>query len=100
MSYEPPLKITITAPNEFPKGFGINSTGRRGGNLRVRCTNKEYDFIKNEALLLNVSLATFCRWCAVHVANKLLEHREANSSSISIGDEDEHEHKRKKTRAK
>ena len=46
MSYEPPLKITIPTPSEFELGYGVNSTGKRGGNLRVRCTNKEYDAIK------------------------------------------------------
>jgi hypothetical protein len=104
MSYEPPLKITIAIPNEFPKGFGANSTGKRGGNLRVRCTNKEYDAIQHEADLLDISLAMFCRWCSVHVASKLSEHRKAKSTSISIGEDNEYKptnprrKKRKNTR--
>ena len=89
MAYELPLKIMITTPSEIPQGFGPNSTGKRGGNLRVRCTNTEYDAIKHEAELLGISLAMFTRWCAVHVAEKLLEHREAKSTNISIGEEDE-----------
>ena len=89
MSYEPPLKISIALPTELPKGFGVNSTGSRGGNLRVRCTNKEYDAITHEADLLDLTLAMFCRWCAMQVATKLFEHREASSTSISIGEDDE-----------
>ena len=89
MSYEPPLKITITTPNEIPQGFGPNSTGKRGGNLRVRCTNAEYDAIQLEAVFLGISLAMFTRWCAIHVATKLKQHRDASSISISIGDEDD-----------
>ena len=89
MSYEPPLKITIPLPREIEKGFGINSTGRYGGNLRVRCTNREYDLIKHEADKLDISLAMFGRWCAVFVASRLLEHRKANSTDMSVGDEDE-----------
>jgi hypothetical protein len=88
MSYEPPLKISITTPNEIPKSFGVNSTGKRGGNLRVRCTNAEYDAIQHEAELLGISLAMFTRWCAVQVGQKLLEHREAQSTSMSIGEEE------------
>ena len=89
MSYEPPLKITIPIPNNFPVGRGTNSTGRRGGNLRIRCTNKEYDAIQYEAGLLDITLAMFCRWCAVHVAARLLEHRKTSSTAISIGEDNE-----------
>ncbi len=89
MSYEPPLKISIPTPNEIPHGFGPNSTGRRGGNLRIRCTNKEHDAIAFEASKLNISLAMFCRWCSTQVAQKLKEHREAESTDISIGETDD-----------
>ena len=87
MSYEPPLKITITTPNEIPQGFGPNSTGGRGGNLRVRCTNAEYDAIQVEAGRLGLSLAMYTRWCAVHVGQQLKAHRDEMSTSISIGEE-------------
>jgi hypothetical protein len=89
MSYEPPIQITISTPNTIPIGFGPNSTGKRGGNLRVRCTNNEYDAIKHEAELLNISLATFTRWCATHVAQKLSQHRETQSTSSIIGEDNE-----------
>ena len=75
MAYEAPLRIAIPTPIDIPTGYGTNSTGKRGGNLRVRCTNKEYDAIQHEAKLLNITLATFTRWCAVHVAQELLQHR-------------------------
>ena len=88
MSYEPPLKITIPAPNEIPQGFGPNSTGKRGGNIRVRCTNVEYDAIQHEAALLGITLAMFTRWCAVQVAQQLKVHRDTSSTSISIGDDE------------
>ena len=90
MSYEPPIQITISTPNTIPIGFGPNSTGKRGGNLRVRCTNNEYDAIKHEAELLNISLATFTRWCATHVAKKLSQHRETQSTSSIIGEDNEY----------
>lgn len=89
MGYEPPLKIAIALPNEFPKGFGIHSTGKRGGNLRIRCTNKEYDAVQREATHLGISLAMFGRSCIVQVATMLLEHREASSTSMSIGENNE-----------
>jgi hypothetical protein len=82
MSYEPPLKITIPTPSEIPKGYGPNSTGKRGGNLRVRCTDAEYDALVLEAALLGMSLAMFCRWCIVHASQKLLEHRQLESVEI------------------
>jgi hypothetical protein len=87
MAYEPPLRIFIPAPNEIPKSFGPNSTGKRGGNLRVRCTNAEYDMIQLEAKQLSISLAMFTRWCAVHVAQQLKEHRDTASTSMSIGED-------------
>jgi hypothetical protein len=89
MAYEPPLKIFIQTPNWVPKGFGPNSTGKRGGNLRVRCTNNEYDSIKLEAANLGISLAAFCRWCSVQVAQQLKEHRRIESTNASIGEEDD-----------
>ena len=89
MSYEPPLKITIPLPHEFPKSYGVDSTGKRGGNLRIRCTNKEYDEIQDEAARINLTLAMFCRWCCVYVAERLKEHREANLTAMSIGEEHE-----------
>jgi len=87
MNYEPPLKIWIPIPSDIPKGFGVNSTGKRGGNLRVRCTNSEYDKIQSEAEVIGVSLANFVRWCAIHVAGKLEQHRDAQSTSMSIGND-------------
>jgi hypothetical protein len=87
MSYNPPLKIYITTPSEIPHGFGPNSTGKRGGNLRVRCTNKEYDMIQIEAAKLSISLATFCRWCSIHVAEQLKKHREEASTEESVGED-------------
>lgn len=86
MPYEPPLGIMIPTPNEIPKGFGPNSTGKRGGNLRVRCTDAEYDAIQYEAGMLGISLAMFTRWCAVHVATKLKKHRDELLTENVTGD--------------
>ena len=88
MTYEPPLKITITTPDVIEQGFGPNSTGGKGGNLRVRCTNAEYDRIQEEAIRLGITLAMFCRWCSIQVAERLQEHREANSTDMSAGEEE------------
>lgn len=87
MSYELPLRISIPTPSEIPKGYGPNSTGRRGGNLRVRCTDAEYDAIQLEAGLLGISLAAFVRWCAVHVSQKMKEHRDNESVEWDYGKE-------------
>jgi hypothetical protein len=95
MSYEPPLKITIPIPSVFPNTYGPHSTGKRGGNLRVRCTNGQYDAIQKEASLLGITLAMFCRWSAVHVADMLREHRETASTNISVGDDDEPRHNKR-----
>jgi len=86
MVYEPPLRISIPIPSEIPVGFGPNSTGKRGGNLRVRCTNAEYDAIKVEAELLGISLANFVRWCAVHVSQNMKEHRDDESTEWDYGE--------------
>jgi hypothetical protein len=87
MSYLPPLKITIPLPSPFAKTKGIYSTGHRGGNLRVRCTNAEYDIIKYEAEQLGITLANFTRWCAIKAASALLEHRSNNIDSIECGED-------------
>jgi uncharacterized protein (DUF1778 family) len=100
MPYEMPLRIAIPIPTELPVGYGVNSTGKRGGNLRVRCTNKEYDAIRHEASLLGISLAMFTRWCAVHVAANLLIHREASSTSMSVGEDDAPNNNKPRTRRK
>ena len=89
MSYDPPYKISIPTPSEIPKGFGPNSTGRRGGNLRIRCTNAEYDMLAEEAAYLGISIANFGRWCSVQVAQKLKEHRLSNSTAQTVGDNDD-----------
>ncbi len=82
MSYDPPLKLTIPTPSHFVIKRGVHSTGGYGGNLRVRCTNAEYDLIGEEAEILGTTLANFCRWCAVRAAETLREHREQNKSEI------------------
>lgn len=79
MSYEPPIQITIPIPSKIDVGYGPESTGKRGGNLRIRCTNKEYDLIKQEAEALDVSIAAFCRWCSVRMARTLEKHRTSQS---------------------
>jgi len=91
MSYEPPLKITIPIPMMIPPSRGINATGKRGGNLRIRCTNKEYDAIQHEAELLDLSLAMFCRWCATRVVAQLQQHRQTESTSMTVGEENEYD---------
>jgi hypothetical protein len=89
MSYEPPLKITIETPELLAQGYGVNSTGKRGGNLRIRCTNREYSDIQLEAAVLNLSLAMFCRSCVVQVAQRLKDHREAMSTDIEAVEEED-----------
>ena len=87
MSYDPPYKISIPTPSEIPRGFGPNSTGKRGGNLRIRCTNAEYDMLQQEATTLGISLANFCRWCVVQVAQQLEKHRSDTSTIDTTGED-------------
>ena len=89
MSYDPPYKISIPTPSEIPKGFGPNSTGKRGGNLRIRCANAEYDMLAEEAAELGITIANFGRWCSVQVAQKLREHRLNNSTAQTVGEDNE-----------
>ncbi len=96
MSYEPPVLIEIPLPAELPIGRGANSTGKRGGNLRVRCTNKEYDMIQKEADILELSLAMFCRWSITQVASQLYKHRTEQSTAMKVGDPDGSRARRKK----
>ena len=86
MIYTPPHEVSIPTPSEIPKGYGPNSTGKRGGNLRIRCTNAEYDMLQQEATALGISLANFCRWCSVHVAQELEKHRSELPTIDTIGD--------------
>jgi|TARA_R110000803_G_scaffold143461_2_gene209511 hypothetical protein len=87
MSYKPPLKITIPIPMKIPVNRGVNATGKRGGNLRVRCTNAEYDMIQEEASKIGLTLAMFCRWSSLKVAQQLEEHRLSNSNSTTVGED-------------
>lgn len=88
-SYEPPLQIKISLPSEFKKRFGPESTGRYGGNLRVRCTNEEYDMMKAIAEKLNLSLAMFVRSCAVQTARILRDHETEQNNSMIAGEDDD-----------
>jgi hypothetical protein len=87
MAYEPPLLITIPVPSEMPIGYGVNSTGHRGGNIRFRCTDAEFDAIKVQADLAGLSFAAYCRWICIHVADKMRLHREENSTDIEAKDD-------------
>ena len=87
MAYEPPLLITIPVPSEMPIGYGVNSTGHRGGNIRFRCTDAEFDAIKLQADLAGLSFAAYCRWSCIQVAEKMRLHREQNSTDIEAKDD-------------
>lgn len=80
--YDPPLKITIPYPSHIPRRRGINSSAHRGGNLRVRCSNAEYDFIQREAELCGLSLAGYCRWVIIQTARALKSHRDENLDTM------------------
>ena len=86
--YDPPIKIAIALPSQISKGRGPLSTGHRGGNLRVRCTDAEYDVVMEEAQRLGLSMAMFCRASIVRIALALREHREANSLSNMAGEKE------------
>lgn len=87
-TYDPPIKVTIPTPGHFALGYGPNSTGGKGGNMRARCTNAEYDLLGAEAAELGISLANFVRWSSFHTAKALKKHRE-DSSTSDTGIEDE-----------
>lgn len=77
-SYTPPLRITIPIPSYIPRARGRNATtGLLGGNLRFRCSDPEHELIQSEANMLgDIPVATFARWCTVHVARELKRLRE------------------------
>ena len=79
--YDPPIKVSIPIPSHIPQARGIHATSGYGGNLRVRCTNDEYDLAQEEAKRLGLTLAGFCRWSIIHVAEALNRHRNEQSAS-------------------
>jgi hypothetical protein len=88
-NYDPPIKVTIPTPGTFTIGYGPHSTGGRGGNMRARCTNKEYELLEQEAAALGITLANFVRWSAWQVARQLHKHRTEQMTSDEIGIEDD-----------
>ena len=82
--YDPPLKITIPLPTEIPRLRGILATTKYGGNLRVRCSNAEYDLIQQEANKIGLTINAFMRFVGRAVAKALKEHRTNGSTSIAI----------------
>jgi hypothetical protein len=82
--YDPPLLLRIPLPSEIPRNKGPYATSSYGGNLRIRCTNEEYDMIKAEAALLDLTMANFCRWVILHSASALRKHREENSEDYKV----------------
>ena len=85
--YRPPLGITIPLPYHITRGIGTSATSGRGGNLRVRCTDKEYDLVMSEAKRLGLPLANFSRFIIVHVAEQLKRHREEGLDDFIITEE-------------
>ena len=81
-SYDPPLKVTIPTPGQFAMGYGPNSTGGKGGNMRARCTNKEYALLEVEAAAIGLTLANFVRWSSYYVARALEKHRLEDSTNM------------------
>jgi hypothetical protein len=79
--YDTPIKVTIPVPSEIPRARGLNSTIGYGGNLRIRCTNSDYDLVFEEAIRLGVTPSNFARWCIVETAIAIRRHRETNSRS-------------------
>ena len=75
MSY--PNNISIPLPSSIPRARGVHSTGGFGGNIRVRCSDQEKLLVQSEAKELGLTLASFSRWCIVHAASILKEHRNA-----------------------
>jgi hypothetical protein len=82
--YSPPLIIKLPLPCEIPRGKGISKTSGYGGNLRVRCTDAEYDLIEHEASTLGITIANFCRHLAINGAKALRKHREEESKSYEV----------------
>ena len=87
-SYDPPIKITIPVPSEIPPRRGRHSTGRYGGNLRIRCTDTEYDLVQQEAKELNLTISGFGRWCIIRIAAALRTHRleESTADGVEVDD--------------
>jgi hypothetical protein len=82
--YDPPLLLRIPLPSEIPRSKGPDATSGYGGNLRIRCTDEEYNMIKEEAALLDLTTANFCRWVILHSASALRKHREEDSEDYKV----------------
>ena len=86
MPYELPLSITIPIPSEYARGRGINAVTGYGSNVRMRCTNYEYDIVKEVATEMGIPLASFSRWCVVHCAKALRKHKMTQSTDDNAGE--------------
>lgn len=65
------ITVTIPIPSYIPKARGRHATSKQGGNLRVRCSNRELALIRGEAKRLGLSTSQFVRWAALRVAEEL-----------------------------
>ncbi len=77
-TYTPPIKLILPLPSYSAKLDHNIST--YGGNMRIRCSDKDYDMIRYEAEELGLTIASFGRWTLRYMAIALKKHREANSS--------------------
>jgi len=84
MTYDPPLNLSIPLPCSIPRARGLHSTGGFGGNLRVRCTDDEKLLVQSEAHKLGLTLSSFSRWCIIHAAQSLKEHRNVTTGNIGV----------------
>ena len=79
--YEPPLKIFIPLPSKMKRALP-HSAGTYGSNMRVRCTDAEYDLVEREAEAIGLTTSSFARWCITRTAIALRNHRDKSSTSI------------------
>lgn len=73
MQRDLPLKVTIPTPSDIPRARGIYATTSFGDNLKVRCSGVEIELIDKASAIVGSKRANFIRWCAVHVAQMLVE---------------------------
>ena len=69
--------VTIPKPNIIPRGSGIHGT-TKSDNIRTRTSIIERKQINEAAAICNVSVSTFIRHCAVHVALEILKEGREN----------------------
>ena len=74
LSDTPPLTVTVPIPNYIPLQRGIHATSVMEAQVKIRMSRDERRLVEKMARYCGVTMASFIRWSAVHVAKELEKH--------------------------